>query len=374
MFPDNDGVRCGRAWTPFSIDIGVFVEPATESESGSGGLSPFFGRFTQEPADKIISVSHHLQSWLLSVFSRTDEVGGLVGGAFTIFVVDEPLALGYVNFEDNIAVDGDAGAVGVKVVVVGMTSDMSSVGVGVDFPSLEVVVVVVGGIGGVDLVGGGRDGCIGTVGDDVGVDHTALLVEVGDGEGLEEHGVEVELSAVGDAGVQAAGDAVAHHGEGHGRGYGSRGVGGVGCPAFAGDACGHGAETGVVNDGVIVALADVGFLDIERNGGAVGAVEGDFEACVVACLGDDIDREGGSGEGDFAVLGGHGGYVFDTVGALVVDVVELAVDEGGVGHGDDGRLVGLGLPLASVLDEVYVVGGAETLAVGGGAHDRGGGE
>ena len=216
LFPDDDGVRCGRAWSPFGIDVGVLVKRATERELCSSGITSLFGRLTQKPANKSVTVSNHLQSRLHSVFSRVDEVGGLVGGALTIFVVDEPLALGYVNLEDDIAVDGDAGAVGVVVVVVGMAGDMSSVGVGVDFPALEVVVVVVGGIGGVDLVGGGGYVLVGAVGDYVVVDHAALLVEVGDGEGLEEHGVEVELGAVGDAGVQAAGDAVAHHGEGHG--------------------------------------------------------------------------------------------------------------------------------------------------------------
>ena len=282
------------------------------------------------------------------------------------------MAFGDVNLEGEAAGHGDVVAVFVDMFVVAVAVDVRAVGVGVDHPTLEVVVVVAGSVGGVHLIVAGRYGRVGAVGDVAGFDDGALLVEVGDGVGLEEECVEVSLGAVGDAGVEPSLYGGAHAVEGQGGGEVGGGVGGVGGPAFAGHAGGHGAHAGVIDDGVVVALRDVGFLDIERYGGAVGAVEGDFQACVVARFGDDIDREGGGGEGDAPVFGSDGCHVFEAVAALVVNVEQLAVDEVGVFDGDECGLVGLGLPLAAVLSDVDVVGAQEAFAVGGGALDGSG--
>ena len=277
--------------------------------------------------------------------------------------------MGYVNFEDNIAVDGDVGAVGVNTAIVRMSNDISPIGRRVDFPSFEVVVVVVGCVRYIHRVT--HRGCcrIETVKHSpFGSDYGSLLVEICHVVALEQHGVEVHLGAVGDAALKPGLDSGSHSVERHTTACVSDRIGVALPPAFALHAGGRGAHSGVIDYGVVISLADIRFLYIECHIGSVGTVEGYFQTGIVAGLGDDIYREGLRRERYLAVLRRHGGYVFDSIFAFVVDVIELAILETGVGHGHDGRLLGCRLPLAAVFDDVDVVGAVDLLAIGRGAH------
>ena len=282
LLPDDNGIWCSCTGIPFGVNMRVFVQGTAECETASCGIPTFGSGFSSPPTIKRVAVSNHRQSGCHSVFARPHKVSGLIGGALSVFVVNQPVSFGDVNLEGYAACYRDVVAVFVNMFIVGMAGDVCSVCVGVDFPSFEVVVVVARYVCGVHLISAGGDWCVGAVCDIIGVDNGAFLVEVGDRVGLEEHGVEVSLSAVGDAGVQPCLDGGAHTGEGQSGGDVGHTVCSVGGPAFAGNAGRHGAHAGVVNNGVVIALSDIGFLDVERNGGAVGAVERHFQSCVIA--------------------------------------------------------------------------------------------
>ena len=85
-----------------------------------------------------------------------------------------------------------------------------------------------------------------------------------------------------------------------------------------------------------------------------------------------IHREALCGEGDGVVGRGDRGHELVSVGALMIDVQQLAVRKVGVGNGDHHRLALQGLPLGIAIADGNVVGALHLLALGQGALHLGG--
>ena len=292
LFPDDDGVVGSCVRIPFCVNISVGVQLITENESCPSGVPSFCSWRTKIPSVKGVTVATHNQCGFHRGLACPHKVGSLVGCSLTVLVVDQPVTFGDVNLEHHIATYCNAGAVGVNTAIVRMSNDISPIGRRVDFPSFEVVVVVIGCVRYIHRVT--HRGCcrIGTVKHrPFGCNYGSLLVEICHVVALEQHGVEVHLGAVCNSTVQSGLDGSAHLINGHTAACVSDSIGVALPPAFARHAGSRCAHSGVIDYGVVISLTDIRFLYIEGHISSVGTVEGYFQTGIVAGLGNDIYRE-----------------------------------------------------------------------------------
>ena len=101
-------------------------------------------------------------------------------------------------------------------------------------------------------------------------------------------------------------------------------------------------------------------------------VETHLQTSIIARLGHDIHRERLCQKCDGVVSRGNYVHQFVTVGSLVIDIHQLAINKVRVGDGDRHRLAALGLPLGIAVLNGNIVGAKHLLALRHGALHRGG--
>ena len=369
LLPNNNRIVCISIGKPHGIQVYVGIYSTSECKFGPCGIITLMCRGSSVPTAKRVSISRHRQRGRYRICPGVHKVGSFICCPFTVLVVNDPVSFEDIHLEHHIAGYGNVGTIGVVMVRTWMSHNMSSVSSRIDKPTLKKAGVIARHVGSIYRIATGRYCSIGTVQcNRIGIGNGIVFVQVSHISGLEQHGVEVHLGTVGDAALKSGLDSSAHLINGHTAGCISYCIGVALPPAFARHAGGRCAHSGVIDYGVVISLANIRFLYIEGHISSVGTVEGYFQTGIVASLGDDIYREGLRRERYLTVLGRHCGYVFDSIFAFVVDVIELAILETGVGHGHDGRLLGCRLPLAAVFGEVDVVGAVDLLAIGRGAH------
>ena len=220
-------------------------------------------------------------------------------------------------------------------------------------------------IGGVGLVGHCQNVVRGQ--------HHTILVKIRHCKRFVDQGVVGHLFAVVEGASKAGPKVLAHTLNSHCIVSGGNCIGVVGSPSaeeLAGTECAHARV--IDNLPKHRVGRNVGGLHIE-GGNLRGAIlKRHLETVLVVAFPHDIHGEGVGGEGDGAVLGHHSGHELGALGALVIDVEELAVHKLGVGKRHQDGVAGVGLPLVSAIGDGDVVGGHGGLAVGGvGPHGHG---
>ena len=132
------------------------------------------------------------------------------------------------------------------------------------------------------------------------------------------------------------------------------------------------ANSRVVHDRVEMFSAHILWPYEDSHHTPINLVEVHLQAGTLTTFRHNIHRETLSREGDGVVGRGDRGHKLVAVGALVIDVQQLAVRKVGVGNGDHHRLVLLRLPVGIAVVNGNVVGALHLLALRQGALHLGG--
>ena len=289
FLPDEDCIAGGRVGYPAGVDFGPVADRLIEVVHGAAG-SLIGDVLIIEPAAEGVTVAAHVSIGRSDRFLiGLQELRRVVGTALTVFIEDKPVTGRRVHAEGDVAGDVDVLTVLIRLIRSIVADDVGTAFV--DEPALEVMLIVLSGIGHADSVG---LRCLGRVGAEGHFDLTqgdVVFIQISDAVLSEEHGVVDDRgtvfihACVSNACVRDVDTIIADV-------LDRLGGGGVSVVFVRGPAAEvhtifKGSHAGVVeNLRHVVAL-----LDVDRFVRVVGSSEGHLQTRIITLADDNIDRE-----------------------------------------------------------------------------------